>query len=115
MPMHTPTELGGIVTSVHSGSSASPTLTNITPAIASSTFPTAAGNSASDATASLTAPTNYVYVGCFEGEYIQPIIASYTVGSVDQCASFCQGSMYFQLEAGDECERLYILKTECNH
>ena len=128
MPMNTPSGLGGIVTSVVSnlgiGRSASPTLTNLTPVTASSTFPTG--------TASLTASTNvnppglipssisvsgttYVYVGCFEGQYIQSIVASYTVGSVNQCASFCQGSIYFSLEAGDECERLIILKNERNH
>ena len=132
MPMNTPSALGGILTSVNSnlgiGRSASPTLTTLTPVTASSTFPTAAvGNPNSDATASLTAPTNanqpglipssisvsgttYVYVGCFEGQYIQAILASYTVGSVNQCASFCQGSTYFSLEAGDECERLTTLK-----
>ena len=136
MPMNTPSALGGIVTSVGSNlgisSSTSPTLTNLTPVTASSTFPTAAGNPNSDATASLTAPTNanrpgvipssvsvsgttYVYVGCFYGQYIQSIVASYTVGSVNQCASFCQGSIYFQLVAGDECERLIILETERNH
>ena len=136
MPMNTPSALGGIMTSVASspgiGSSAFPTLTNLTPGPASSTFPTAAMISSSDATASLTAPTNanrpglipgsisvsgttYVYVGCFEGQYIQSIVASYTVGSVNQCASFCLGSIYFSLGAGDECERLIILKTERNH
>lgn len=104
---------------------------NLTPITASSTF-LAAAIPSSDATASLTAPTNpnrpglipssisvsgttYVYVGCLEGQYIQSIIASYTVGSVNQCASFCQGSTYFSLATGDECKRLIILKTELNH
>ena len=134
MPMTTPSALGGMVTSVDSnlgiGNSASPTLMNPNPITASSTFPTEI--SSSDATASLTAPTSanrpglipssisvsgttYVYVGCFEGQYIQSIVASFTVGSVTQCASFCQGSIYFSLAAGDECERLIFLKTERNH
>lgn len=51
-----------------------------------------------------------MYVGCFEGQYIQPIIASYTVGDVDQCALLCLGSTYFSLEAGDACEYLSYIR-----
>ena len=56
-----------------------------------------------------------MYVGCFEGQYIQPVAATYTVGDVDQCGSLCLGSTYFQLEAGDECKQLDILKSGLDH
>lgn len=48
--------------------------------------------------------TTYVYVGWFEGQHIQTIIA---VGSVNQCASFCQVSIRCSFGAGEECEAKY--------
>ena len=60
--MNTPSAIGNILTSVDSnlgiGSSASPTLTDLTPITESYILPTAAGNPNPDATASLIAPTN---------------------------------------------------------
>lgn len=123
VPFPTPSASGGIVNA--SGNSVSPSLKNSGTA---SSIPVLTSNSSS--TTSLTTPTNtnplglipsaiavggatYVYVGCFENQYIQPITAGYTVGDVNQCGQLCLGSTYFSLEAGDECEWLPILEKEC--
>ena len=45
----------------------------------------------------------YAYVGCIEGQYIQPIVSQFTVGDVDECARLCVGTKYFTLEGGDQC------------
>ena len=88
-----------------------PTLTILTTGTASS-FPAIKSypNSTTSLTSAASNPTEisvpgatYVYKGCFQAPYVQPVTADYVVGSISQCATSCLGSDYFQLEAGDDC------------
>lgn len=126
VPLTTLSTSGGIATAIDSnvgyGNSVFPTTKSLTPFPASSTFPYPVLTSSPGSANSLTTPTTtnvpglipssisvsgttYMYVGCFEGQYIQSIVARYSVGSIFQCASLCVGSIYFTLEAGDQCKR----------
>ncbi|KAL9134420.1 MAG: hypothetical protein Q9175_004402, partial [Cornicularia normoerica] len=120
-PITTPLLSGSIATAIGSNSgpstSVSPTLTNLISGTASTPLITSTPSSTNSLTATASSinslaaiphqiaieGANYVYVGCFEGLYIQPITGSYTVGDVNQCGLICLGSTYFSLESGYDC------------
>lgn len=111
----TPSRSGGIVTSIPSGTASSFPVLTPNPNSTSSLATSANANLPSPIPSEIAVPgASYVYVGCFEGQYIQPITSSFTVGDVYQCALLCVGSTYFSMESGDECEWLPISRQNLN-